>query len=78
MPRQPRTSSASKRKSLPPVDVEEKVKVSYAAGFKPPSPKKIRTAIGFDMAEIPKEFDPGELILNKIILPYNGNLVIAF
>lgn len=59
MPRQPRTSSASKRKSGIFNEAVEEVKVSYAAGFKPPSPKKIRTAIGFNEAAIPKEFNPG-------------------
>lgn len=32
----------------------------YATGFKPPTPKKIRNAIGFNTLDIPKEFDPGE------------------
>ena len=62
MPRQPRTSSSSKRKSKTAskkkVLIEETV--SYATGFKPPTPKKIRSAIGFDGPDIPKEFNPGE------------------
>lgn len=60
MPRQPRTSSSSKRKSSAPEqkDLAEEV-VGYATGFKLPSPKRIRCAIGFD-SDIPKEFNPGE------------------
>lgn len=59
MPRQPRTSSASKR-----ISELVEVKVDYAAGFKPPSPKKIRSAIGFNTAEVPKEFNPGEKVVD--------------
>ena len=61
MPRQPRTSSSSNRKSeILPVQRKAADTVGYASGFTPPNPKKIMSAIGFAGSDIPKEFNPGE------------------